>query len=336
MKWLSQNKRQPQSMAWSFKYKTIGVCMNNEIIKFVNGDLQLDVTVSPNEKTVWLTANQMALLFDRDEKTIRKHINNTFKDQEVEKENNTQKMRVVGVKQPVPFYSLDIIISVGYRVKSKNGIIFRKWATSILKDYMIKGCAVNLKRLDVLNKTITIQSRMLASTLGIEEKEVLNVIESYSNALSLLDDYDHGCVSKPEGKDSIYQLTYEECRTLIDSMGYGGFSSVFGVEKEPGKLNGIIVAVYQNVFGREIYSSIEEKAANLLYFLIKDHPFVDGCKRIGASIFLEFLNKNQHLIIDGKQIISDSALVAITLMIAESRPEEKETMVKLVMNFLNS
>ena len=239
--------------------------MNNEIIKFVNGDLQLDVTVSPDNETVWLSANQMALLFDRDEKTIRKHINNTFKDQEVEKENNTQKMRVVGVKQPVPFYSLDIIISVGYRVKSKNGIIFRKWATSILKDYMIEGCAVNQKRLDVLNKTITIQSRMLASTLGIEEKEVLNVIEAYSNALSLLDDYDHGCVSKPEGTDSMYQLTYEECRTLIDSMGYGGFSSVFGVEKEQGKLNGIIAAVYQNVFGREIYSSIEEKAANLLY-----------------------------------------------------------------------
>lgn len=219
--------------------------MNNEIIKFNNGNLELDVTVTPDKDTVWLTANQMALLFDRDEKTIRKHINNTFKDHEVEKENNTQKMRVVGVKQSVPFYSLDVIISVGYRVKSNHGIIFRKWATSILKDYMIKGYAVNQKRLDVLNKTIVIQSRMLASAL-----------------------------------------------------------------------------------------SIEEKAANLLYFLIKDHPFVDGCKRIGASIFLEFLNKNKHLIIDGKQIISDSALVAITLMIAESRPEEKETMVKLVMNFL--
>lgn len=142
--------------------------MNNEIIKFVNGDLELDVTVSPDKETVWLSANQMAILFDRDEKTIRKHINNTFKDQEVEKENNTQKMRVVGVKQSVPFYSLDVIISVGYRVKSQNGIIFRKWATSILKDYMIKGYAVNQKRLDVLNKTIAIQSRMLASTLNIE------------------------------------------------------------------------------------------------------------------------------------------------------------------------
>ena len=158
-----------------------GEHMNNEIIKFVNGDLELDVTVSPDKETVWLSANQMAILFDRDEKTIRKHINNTFKDQEVEKENNTQKMRVVGVKQSVPFYSLDVIISVGYRVKSQNGIIFRKWATSILKDYMIKGYAVNQKRLDVLNKTIAIQSRMLASTLNIEEKEVLSVVEAYAD-----------------------------------------------------------------------------------------------------------------------------------------------------------
>lgn len=201
---------------------------------------------------------------------------------------------------------------------------------------MIKGYAINEKRIEVLNKTVSIQSRMLASTLGIEEKEVLNVIEAYSNALSLLDDYDHGTIPKPDGIASIYRLSYEECRELIDSMKYGNFSNVFGVEKEEGKLNGILAAIYQNVFGTELYPSIEEKAANLLYFLIKDHPFVDGCKRIGASIFLEFLNKNKHLIIDGKQIISDSALVAITLMIAESRPEEKETMVKLVMNFLNA
>lgn len=242
-------------------------------------------------------------------------------------------MRVVGVKQSVPFYSLDVIISVDYRVKSQNGVILRKWATSILKDYMIKGYAINQKRLDVLNKTISIQSRMLASALNIVE-EVLNVGDAYSNALTLLDDYDHGTIPKPDGIASIYHLTYEECRELIDSMRYGNFSDVFGVEKELGKLNGIIAAVYQNIYGTELYPSIEEKAANLLYFLIKDHPFVDGCKRIGASIFLEFLNKNKHLIIDGKQIISDSALVAITLMIAQSRPEEKETMVKLVMNFL--
>ena len=238
------------------------------------------------------------------------------------------------ITRKMDFYNLDAIIAVGYRVNSKKATSFRRWATSILKDYMIKGYVVNQKRLDVLNKTISIQSRMLASTLGIEEQEVLSVVEAYSNALTLLDDYDHGTIPKPDGIASIYHLGYEECRELIDSMKYGNFSSVFGIEKEYGKLNGILAAIYQNVFGTELYPSIEEKAANLLYFLIKDHPFVDGCKRIGASIFLEFLNKNKHLIIDGKQIISDSALVAITLMIAESRPEEKETMVNLVMNFL--
>lgn len=306
--------------------------MENEIVKFVNGNLELEVNVSPEKETVWLSANQMSLLFDRDEKTIRKHINNVFKDEEVDKNINTQKMRVVNIKQLVPFYSLDVVISVGYRVKSKNGVEFRKWATSILKDYMIKGYSINQKRLDALNKTIEIQSRMLASTLEIDAKEVLSVIETYSNALSLLDDYDHGTISKPEGKNSIYELTYKECRDLIDSMKFN--SSVFGIEKEKGKLEGILAAIYQNVFGEELYPSIEEKAANLLYFIIKDHPFADGCKRIGASLFLEFLNKNKHLIIDGKQIISNSALVAITLMIAESRPEEKETMVRLVMNFL--
>lgn len=261
--------------------------MNNEIIRFVNGDLQLDVTVSPDNETVWLNRNQIAQLFGRDIKTIGKHINNALKEE----------------------LSNEVVVAK-FATTSQHGAIEGK------------------------TQTVSIQSRMLASTLGIEEKEVLNVIEAYSNALSLLDDYDHGTIPKPDGIASIYRLTYEECRELIDSMKYGNFSDVFGVEKEKGKLNGILAAIYQNVFGTELYPSIEEKATNLLYFLIKDHPFVDGCKRIGASIFLEFLNKNKHLIIDGKQIISDSALVAITLMIAESRPEEKETMVKLVMNFL--
>ena len=322
--------------------------MNNEIIKFNNGNLELDVTVTPDKDTVWLTVDQLCTLFNKNKSTISRHIKNIFNEGELDEissvaKNATQlkrydprtgKDRISNVE--INYYNLDVIIFVGYRVKSQNGIIFRKWATSILKDYMIKGFAVNEKRLEALDKTIQIQSRMLASALNIEEKEVLNVIEAYSNALTLLDDYDHGTIPKPDGIASVYQLTYEECCEMIDSMKYGNDSDVFGVEKELGKLNGIIAAVYQNIFGTELYPSIEEKTANLLYFLIKDHPFVDGCKRIGASIFLEFLNKNKHLIIDGKQIISDSALVAITLMIAESRPEEKETMVKLVMNFLKS
>lgn len=316
--------------------------MANDIVIFKNGELELQVNVSPNLETVWLNRDQMSDLFDRDIKTIGKHISNIFKEGELDKEvvvakfaTTTKHGAIKGKTQTknVEFYNLDVIISVGYRVKSQRGIAFRKWATSILKDYMIKGYAVNEKRLEILNKTIDIQTKMLASTLELDESEILNVIEAYQNALSLLDDYDHGSLSKPKGTDSIYRLTYEECRKLINKMKFE--SAVFGVEKEEGKLNGILAAVYQNVFGQELYPSIEEKAANLLYFLIKDHPFADGCKRIGATIFLEFLNKNHHLIIDGRQIISDSALVAITLMIAESRPEEKETMVKLVMNFLS-
>lgn len=313
--------------------------MMNDIVLFKNGELELEVKITPDEDTVWLTQQQMTVLFDTSRTNIVEHIANIYKEGELEEKATCRKFRQVRkegkrtINRELPHYNLDVIISVGYRVKSQRGIAFRKWATSILKDYMIKGYAVNQKRLDALNKTIQIQSRILASTLDLDEAEVLNVIETYANALSLLDDYDHGTVLKPKGNDSVYQLTYEECRNLIDQMKFA--SDVFGVEKETGKLNGILAAVYQNVFGQELYPSIEEKAANLLYFLIKDHPFADGCKRIGATIFLEFLNKNQHLIIDGKQIISDSALVAITLMIAESKPEEKETMIHLVMNFLS-
>ena len=309
----------------------------NDIVIFKNGELELEVTVSEDRENVWLTQRQMAELFNVDRTRVTRHINNIYKDGELDEKSTCAEnahMGSLGIqKYSNKIYNLDMILAVGYRVKSPNGIIFRKWATSILRDYMIKGYAVNEKRLEILNKTIDIQTKMLASTLELDESEVLNVIEAYQNALSLLDDYDHGSLSKPKGTDSIYRLTYEECRKLIDKMRFE--SAVFGVEKEEGKLNGILAAVYQNVFGQELYPSIEEKAANLLYFLIKDHPFADGCKRIGATIFLEFLNKNHHLIIDGKQVISDSALVAITLMIAESRPEEKEVMVKLLMNILS-
>lgn len=313
--------------------------MANDVVIFKNGELELEVTVSENRENVWLSQDQMATLFDVDRSRVTRHIKNIYDDNELDENSTCAENTLVQtegkrkVKRTIKIYNLDMILAVGYRVKSPNGIIFRKWATSILKDYMIKGYTINQKRLDALHKTVEIQTRILASTLELDEKEVLNVIETYANALSLLDDYDHGLLSKPEGTDFIYRLSYQECRELIDKMKFD--SDVFGVEKEEGKLNGILAAVYQNVFGQELYPSIEEKAANLLYFLIKDHPFADGCKRIGATIFLEFLNKNNHLIIEGTPIISNSALVAITLMIAESRPEEKETMISLVMNFLS-
>ena len=311
--------------------------MNNDIVIFKNGELELEVSVSKDRETVWLSQKQMSQLFKVSTDNVGLHIKNILDEQELdsstaEESSVVQKEGNRFVKRKIKVYNLDMILAVGYRVKSPNGIVFRKWAASILKDYMLKGYAINQKRLEALDRTVKIQSRIIASTLELDEKEVLNVVEAYADALSMLDDYDHGCLTKPDGKDTVYRLSYEECRNLIDSMRFE--SDVFGVEKETGKLEGILAAVYQNVFGKEVYPSIEEKAANLLYFLIKDHPFADGCKRIGATIFLEFLNKNNHLFIDHRQIVSNSALVAITLMIAESGPEEKETMVKLVMNFL--
>ena len=311
--------------------------MNSDIVIFKNGELELEVSVSKDRETVWLSQKQMSQLFKVSTDNVGLHIKNILDEQELdsstaEESSVVQKEGNRFVKRKIKVYNLDMILAVGYRVKSPNGIVFRKWATSILKDYMLKGYAINQKRLEALDRTVKIQSRIIASTLELDEKEVLNVVEAYADALSMLDDYDHGCLTKPDGKDTVYRLSYEECRNLIDSMRFK--SDVFGVEKETGKLEGILAAVYQNVFGKEVYPSIEEKAANLLYFLIKDHPFADGCKRIGATIFLEFLNKNNHLFIDHRQIVSNSALVAITLMIAESGPEEKETMVKLVMNFL--
>lgn len=228
-----------------------------------------------------------------------------------------------------------MIISVGYRVKSQRGILFRKLANKILKEYLIQGYSINRKRISALNKTIEIQNKTLASSLNIEQEALVNVIEEYTKALDLLDNYDHQCLIKPKGNESIYKLTYSDCRTIIDSMKFKTTSSVFGVEKEEGKLNGILAAVYQNVFGQEVYPSLEEKAAHLLYFLVKDHPFADGCKRIAATLFLEFLNKNHALIKGGKKIIANDTLVAITILTAESRPEEKDVMIKLIMNFLD-
>ena len=306
-----------------------------ELIKFEDGEFSLDVNVSPNEDTVWLTANEIALLFERDEKTIRKHINNVFTENEVDYVNNTQFLRVVGVKQKVAYYSLNIIISVGYRVKSKRGIIFRKWANKVLKDYLIQGYAFNDKRLEKLNKVIDVQNRMLASALNIDNYELSEVIKTYTNALDLLDDYDHQRLEKPKGNNTLYRIEYTEARKIIDSMKFNNDSNLFGVEKENGKLKGILEAVYQNVFGTELYPTLEDKAAHLLYFLVKDHPFADGCKRIAATLFLEFLNKNKRLVKNGKLVISNNTLVAITLLTAESKPEEMEIIINVIMHLLS-
>ena len=312
------------------------ISVNNEIVVFKDNEIELNVNLSTEENTVWLNASQMALLFDKDEKTIRKHINNVFRDKELDENNNTQKMRVVGVKQLVSFYTLDVIISVGYRVKSRRGIIFRQWANRVLKQYLLQGYAVNEKRLKALNKTVQIQSEIIAGIAGIEADEVLRVVNEYSKALELLDKYDHQCITAPEGNKCIYWLKYDECMQLIKNMEFSASSEIFGLEKDPGKLESILSAIYQTAFGQEVYPTLEEKAANILYFVVKDHPFNDGCKRIAAALFLYFLDKNGALFNkDGRKVISNSALVAITLMVAESKPEEKPLIINLILNFLH-
>ena len=308
--------------------------MKNEIILFENQNVKLEVNMQ--DETVWLSANQMAVLFSKDEKTIRKHINNIFKDGELEKDNNTQKMRVDGVKQLVPFYDLDVIISVGYRVNSQNGIIFRKWANKILKDYMIKGYAINQKRLDYLEKTVKlldIANRGNERLTGNDAKEILNVINEYSKALDLLDDYDHRTLKKIDGNKSNKIITYEECINVIDKLRFNNESSLFALERDK-NFKSIINDIYQSFGGNDVYPTIEEKAANLLYLTVKNHAFIDGNKRIAATIFIYFLQSNNILYKNDKQVIDNNTLTSITLLIAESNPQEKEIMIDLIMNFL--
>ena len=311
-----------------------------ELVKFTDNNFEINVRADIDNDTVWLTQKEMALLFEVSIDNISLHIKNILKENELDISSieESSVVQIEGnrkVNRRIKIYNLDMIISVGYRVKSQRGILFRKWANKILKEYLIQGYSINLKRISALNKTIEIQNKMLASSLNIEQEALVNVIEKYTKALDLLDNYDHQCLIKPKGNESIYKLTYSDCRTIIDSMKFKTTSSVFGVEKEEGKLNCILAAVYQNVFGQEVYPSLEEKAAHLLYFLVKDHPFADGCKRIAATLFLEFLNKNHALIKGGKKIIANDTLVAITILTAESRPEEKDVMIKLIMNFLD-
>ncbi len=315
--------------------------MSNEVIIYKDGELELSVEVSPDKETVWLRVEEMAKLFDRNRSVIQKHIKNIFKENELEQNTTCAKFAQVQnegnrfVERFFDYYNLDMIISVGYRVKSKRGIAFRKWATSILKEYIVKGYAVNDKRLKVLNKVVEIQSNIIADVLELDSKEVFDVIQKYTQALALLDEYDHQIVKKPEySNKNSYQLSYIECRNLIDSMTFNSKSTLFGKEKSKGVLEGIIGSIYQTAFKEEVYPSTQEKAANLLYFIIKDHPFIDGCKRIAASIFLYFLNKNNLLFKNKEKIISDSTLVAITLLLAKSKPEEKEIMINVIMNFL--
>ena len=310
--------------------------MKNEIILFENQDIKLEVNMK--DETVWLTQAQMAELFCRDVGVISRHIKNIFKENEIDEKSNLQKMQIASSDKPVNFYSLDVIISVGYRVKSKNGVIFRKWANKVLKDYLIKGYAVNNKRLEYLEKTIKlidIASRIDTKISGDEAKEIIKVINDYSNALNLLDDYDHKRIIKPKGTINNDKITYEDCINIINTLKFNSDSNLFALERNK-ELDSIINAVYQSFDGKDLYISIEEKAANFLYLIVKNHVFIDGNKRIGATLFIYFLGYYNLLYKDGKQIIDNNTLVAITLLIAQSNPKEKNILIDLVMNFLTN
>ena len=308
----------------------------NEIVIFETEDRRITLPVTVEQDTVWLNRNQMAELFDRDVKTIGKHINNALKE-ELNNEvvvakfaTTTSHGAIDGKTQThmTEYYNLDVIISVGYRVKSKRGVEFRRWANSVLKQYILKGYAVNDNRIKQLGEVIRIMKRTEES---LDSKQVLSVIEKYSAALDLLDSYDHQNMTRPQGNEAIYILSYEECLQVIQSMRFGDESDLFGKEKDD-SFKGSIGNIYQSFAGADVYETLEEKAANLLYFVTKNHSFFDGNKRIAATMFLYFLDKNQALFVDGKKKIEDATLVALTIMIAESRPEEKEMMISVIMN----
>ena len=313
-----------------------------EIYHSQDGNVQLNVKLE--NETVWLTANQMSNLFGRDEKTIRKHINNVFKEDELTKENNTHFLRVDGVKQSVAFYSLDVIISVGYRVKSSQGVKFRQWATSVLKQYLIKGYVVNQQiRLDRY-KELKDVVRLMARAIGLQEKVtadeyggLFNVISDYVYALDTLDHYDYQSLAIQKiTKEEPFHATYDNAMAAINALRdkFGG-SQWFANEKDS-SFKSSIGQIYQTFGGEELYPSVEEKAAMLLYLVVKNHSFSDGNKRIAAMLFLWFLNNNRVLYAeDGHKRIADNTLVALTLMIAESRTEEKDVMVKVVVNLIN-
>ena len=317
---------------------------NNQIIIYQTADNQTQIDVRLENETVWLTTQQMAMLFDREESNIRRHVINVFKEGELKKENNVHFLHVNGVKKPVPFYNLDVIISVGYRVKSQRGVQFRQWANRVLKQYLIKGYAINERlrheQISELRQLVQVVSRTLQHSEQentIETQDLLDVVVDYTYALDTLDNYDYERLTidqttKVASFHATYENAMEQIQRLRDKF---GASVLFGNEKDD-SFKSSIGQIYQTFGGEELYPSVEEKAAMLLYLVTKNHSFSDGNKRIAATLFLWFLNNNKILYnSDGSKRIADSTLVALTLMIAESKTEEKDVMLKVVVNLIN-
>lgn len=320
------------------------------LFKTPEGDTQIDVKLE--EETVWLSQKLMAKLFQKNTDTIGLHISNIFKEGELDENSTTEYYSVVqkegkrSVLRNIKYYNLDVIISVGYRVKSKRGTQFRIWANKVLKDYLVKGYALNEKklkeqtsRIKELEKTLDIFSKVTES-YQLKQDEfagIIKVVKDYTYALDVLDKYDNQTlIISSTNKENSFKVTYESAKKIVQRMKekFGG-SKLFGKEKDK-SFRGTIGAIYQTFDKKELYPSIEEKAAHLLYFTIKNHSFIDGNKRIAAAIFLWFLEMNNYLYSkDGTKRIPDNALVALCLLIAESDPREKETIAKVIVNLIN-
>jgi len=320
----------------------------SEIVIYNSPDNLSQIEVTFENETVWLTQEQLVRLFQRDQSVISRHIRNVFRDGELEEKSNMQKMHIANSDKPIIKYNLDVIISVGYRVKSKQGTQFRQWATQRLKDYLVQGYAINEKRLQEatskfqdLNNAVKLATKAVNKTTLTtgEAKGILGVIEQYAYALETLDKYDNQklTIETLSEETEIQKLTYEnaiqQIRIWRDFQKAG---NLFGNEKDQ-SFKSSLETIYQTFDGLDLYPTIEEKAANLLYFIVKNHSFSDGNKRIAAGLFVYFLDMNNKLLNNyGNKRINDNALVAITIMIAESKSEEKDSMAKLVVNLINS
>jgi prophage maintenance system killer protein len=309
-----------------------------------NGKTRIDVQFENN--TVWLTQSQIANMFDIDRTGITKHINNIFLTNELNEKSNVQFLHIANSDKPIKMFSLDVIISVGYRINSKKATQFRIWATNIIRKHLIDGYTLNtnrLKELEISQKkykelqaTLDLLEKNIGKSQNVtdETKGILKVINGYSKALDILDAYDHQTLKIPKGNKEKFQFTYEVASKIVNAMRKDFQSDLFGQERGE-SFKSSIIDIYQTFGGQDVYPSVQEKAANLLYFIIKNHSFNDGNKRIAAAIFVVYLQKN-NIFVDkkGHRIIDDNALAALTLMIAESNPKEKETIIKIVVNLL--
>lgn len=307
---------------------------NSEILLYTSPDGKVQLDIRMQDDTLWMTQQMMAELFQTTVQNIIMHVGNIYKEAELQRKGTCKdflQVRKEGsrtVRRPVNFYNLDMILSVGYRVNTRRGTQFRIWATQRLREYLVRGYVVHEKRLQQLGQVVQLMRRVEDR---LDARQVLDVIEHYSKGLDLLDNYDHQCLTRPVGSSQCYVLEYDECRKLIDQMKFGAESDLFGKEKDD-SFQGALGNIYQSFAGVDVYPTMEEKAARLLYFTVKNHAFFDGNKRIAAAVFLYFLNRNNALFINGAKRMTDATLVALVILIAESHPDEMETIISVILN----